>query len=262
MDPYALATEAADVLRERTGVARHDVLVVLGSGWGPALDELGDGPDLPVTELPGFPAPTAVGHTGSIRSLAIGDTRVLALSGRVHLYEGHDPARVVHGVRTAVAAGCRTVILTNACGGITEGLAVTRPVLISDHINLTGRSPLTGARFVDMTDAWTPRLRSVAREVDPTLAEGVYVGFPGPQYETPAEVRMARIIGGDLVGMSTVLEAIAAREAGAELLGISLVTNLAAGLSDVPLDGDDVVAVAGRASASIGQLLRRTIERL
>jgi purine-nucleoside phosphorylase len=268
-DPFGLASRAAEALAMRTGVDRHDVLVVLGSGWGPALDELGPGDvDLPVTDLPGFPAPTAVGHAGSLRSLDVGGRRVLALSGRVHLYEGHPPATVVHPVRTGIAAGCRTIVLTNACGGIRAGLAVGEPVLVSDHLNLTGLSPLTGPppphgpRFADMTDAWTPSLRRLAQQVDPSLQEGVYVGFHGPEYETPAEVRMARTLGGDLVGMSTVLEAIAARQLGASLLGVSLVTNLAAGLGDEPLSGDDVVAVAGQAAGGIGRLLRRTIERL
>lgn len=268
-DPFALARRAAATLAERTGVDRHDVLVVLGSGWGPALDELGgDGVELPVTDLPGFPAPTAVGHAGLLRSLDAGGVRVLALSGRAHLYEGHPPATVVHPVRTGIEAGCRTVVLTNACGGIRAGLSVGEPVLVSDHVNLTGVSPLTGApppygpRFTDMTDAWTPALRALARDVEPSLQEGVYVGFHGPEYETPAEVRMARTLGGDLVGMSTVLEAIAARQLGADLLGVSLVTNLAAGLGDEPLSGDDVVAVAGAASGRIGGVLRRTIQRL
>ena len=270
-DPFALAEHAASVLAERTGVDRHDVAVVLGSGWGPALEELGGAvAELAITDIPGFPAPTAVGHTGSIRSLSAGGRRVLALSGRVHLYEGHAPSTVVHGVRTAVAAGCRTVILTNACGGIRAGLSVGEPVLIADHLNYTGVSPLTGppppapyaSRFTDLTDGYSPRLRALVREIEPSIQEGVYMGFHGPEYETPAEVQMARILGADLVGMSTVLEAIAVRHLGAELLGISLVSNLAAGLSDTVITGDHVVEVAGAASGRIGQLLRRTIERL
>jgi purine-nucleoside phosphorylase len=270
-DPYELARRAADELRHVTGVERYDVAVVLGSGWGPAIEELGTRVgELAVTELPGFPAPTAVGHTGTIRALDADGTPLLALSGRVHLYEGHPPATVVHGVRTAVAAGARTVILTNACGGVTEGLSVGQPVLISDHINHTGVSPLTGpqppapyaSRFTDMTDAYSPRLNALAREVEPDLADGVYMGFHGPQYETPAEVRMARTLGADLVGMSTVLETIAARHLGAEVLGISLVTNLAAGIATEEITGDHVVEVARAASGRIGRLLRRTIARL
>jgi purine-nucleoside phosphorylase len=272
-DPYALAVAAAEELARVTGIHHHDVAVVLGSGWGPAVDDLGETVgELPITELPGFPAPTAVGHTGSIRSIVAGDggPRVLALSGRVHLYEGHSPATVVHGVRTAIAAGVRTVILTNACGGITEGLSVGQPVLISDHINHTGASPLTGppppaphqSRFTDLTDGYSPRLRALVREIDPSIPDGVYMGFHGPQYETPAEVRMARTLGADLVGMSTVLEAIAARHLRAEVLGVSLVTNLAAGLATEEITGDHVVEVAREASAGIGRLLRQTIARL
>jgi purine-nucleoside phosphorylase len=270
-DPFRLAEHAAAVLGEKTGVERHDVAVVLGSGWAPALDELGATvADLPITELPGFPAPTALGHTGTVRSVDAGGRRVLALSGRVHLYEGHPPSTVVHGARTAVAAGCSTVILTNACGGITPGLRVGEPVLISDHINHTGVSPLAGppppepyaSRFTDLTNGYSPRLRELVRTVEPSIEEGVYMGFHGPEYETPAEIRMARTLGADLVGMSTVLEAIAVRHLGAELLGISLVSNLAAGLSEVVITGDHVVEVAGASAGRIGRLLRATIERL
>jgi purine-nucleoside phosphorylase len=272
-DPYALSVTAAEELVRITGVERHDVAVVLGSGWGPAIDDLGETVgELPITELPGFPAPSAVGHTGTIRSIDSGDggPRVLALSGRVHLYEGHAPATVVHGVRTAIAAGVRTVLLTNACGGVTEGLSVGQPVLISDHVNHTGVSPLTGpqppapyhSRFTDLTDAYSPRLRALVQEIDPSIPEGVYMGFHGPEYETPAEVRMARTLGADLVGMSTVLETIAARHLRAEVLGVSLVTNLAAGLAAEEITGDHVVEIARAASSRIGQLLRETITRL
>jgi purine-nucleoside phosphorylase len=270
-DPFALAVTAATAVAERTGVERHDVAVVLGSGWGPAIDELGETvAEVAVTDLPGFPAPSAVGHAGTVRSVDAGGVRLLVFSGRIHLYEGHAPQRVAHGVRTAWEAGCRTMILTNACGGITEGLAVGDPVLISDHINNTGVSSLTGpqpgspyaSRFTDLTDAYSPRLRAIVRELEPSIREGVYVGFHGPEYETPAEVRMARLLGGDLVGMSTVLETIAARHLGAEVLGVSLVSNLAAGLSPVEITGDHVIAVAGAAAGRIGTLLRRTIDRM
>jgi purine-nucleoside phosphorylase len=270
-DPYQAAVEAAAELARATGVERHDVAVVLGSGWGPAIEELGETTgELPITELPGFPAPSAVGHSGTIRSIDAGGKRVLALSGRVHLYEGHPPSTVVHGVRTAVAAGAQTVVLTNACGGVTEDLSVGQAVLISDHINHTGVSPLTGpqppapyrSRFVDLTGAYSPRLRDLGRAVDPSLVEGVYIGFHGPQYETPAEVRMARALGADLVGMSTVLETIAARHLGAEVVAFSLVTNLAAGLATEEIEGEHVVEVARDASGRIGQLLRQIIDRL
>ena len=171
-------------------------------------------------------------------------------------------AAVVHGVRVAAAAGCRVTVLTNGCGGVRPEYHVGQPVLISDHINLTATSPLVGARFVDLTDLYSRRLRELMREIDPSLTEGVYAQFPGPHYETPAEIRMVRAIGGDLVGMSTGLEAIAAREAGLEVLGISLVTNLAAGLSGRPLDHEEVLQ-AGRTSATrMGQLLAEVVSRL
>ena len=163
--------------------------------------------------------------------MRIGDRRVLVLLGRTHYYEGHGVARVVHGVRTAVAAGCRAVVLTNAAGGLRQGMSVGQPVLISDHLNLTATSPLVGAQFVDLTDLYSPRLRELARVDRPDLEEGVYAALPGPHFETPAEIRMLRTLGADLVGMSTVLEAIAARAAGAEVFGLSLVTNLAAGIT-------------------------------
>ena len=212
----------------------------MGSGWVPAADALGErrGASSPVTDLPGFTPAAALGHAGRIR---VGPARPHRQAGpvflgRTHLYEGHGVARVVHGVRTAAAAGCSTVVLTNGCGGAAPGRTrVGQPVLISDHLNLTATSPIIGANFVDLTDLYSPRLRALAREVDPTLAEGVYVQLPGPHYETPAEIRMLRTLGADLVGMSTVLETIAAREAGAEVLGISLVTNIAAGMTGQPL---------------------------
>ena len=184
--------------------------MVLGSGWSPAADAIGAAEtEIPLAELGGFPASTVPGHTPTVRSVAAGTVRVLVFLGRVHLYEGLSPAAVVHGVRTAVAAGCRTVVLTNAAGGIRAGLSVGEPVLISDHLNLTGRSPLAGPpptagqRFTDLTDLYSPRLRALAREADPSLTEGVYAMMPGPHYETPAEITMLGRLGADLVGMST-----------------------------------------------------------
>jgi purine-nucleoside phosphorylase len=214
-----------------------------------------------MAELPGFVPPTAVGHGGSVRSVTVGGRRMLVLLGRTHLYEGHGPPAVAHAVRAAAAAGCRTVVLTNAVGGIREGLSVGQPVLISDHLNLTARSPLVGARFVDLTDVYSPRLRALARQVDPSLAEGVYAGLPGPHFETPAEIRMLRGLGADLVGMSTVLEAIAARAAGLEVFGLSLVTNLAAGMSGQPLDHLEVLAAGSAAAERMGGLLRDLLAR-
>ncbi|MBP2068157.1 purine-nucleoside phosphorylase [Streptomyces iranensis] len=262
-DPHAAADAAATRLRELTGAETHDVALVLGSGWVPATDALGAPEhEFPVTELPGFPPPAVAGHAGRIRSYRINDKRALVFLGRTHYYEGRGVGAVAHGVRTAVAAGCKTIILTNGCGGLREGMRPGQPVLISDHINLTATSPIVGANFVDLTDLYSPRLRALCQQVDPTLEEGVYAQFPGPHYETPAEINMARTIGADLVGMSTTLEAIAAREAGAEVLGISLVTNLAAGMTGEPLNHEEVLQ-AGRDSASrMGSLLSQVLNRL
>jgi purine-nucleoside phosphorylase len=256
------ARRAAEVLKRLTGIETHDVAIVLGSGWVPAIDALGTAEaELLVTDLPGFAPPAVEGHAGRIRSLQVGGLRVLAFLGRTHYYEGRGVDAVVHGVRVAAAAGCRVILLTNACGGLRQGMSVGDPVLIRDHLNLTGRTPLVGPRFVDLTDVYSPRLRELARRIDPSLAEGVYAMFPGPQYETPAEVRMAGILGADLVGMSTVLEAIAARAAGCEVLGLSLVTNLAAGLGD-KLDHEEVLAAGKAAAARMGELLRELIPQL
>jgi purine-nucleoside phosphorylase len=261
-DPVQLALQAAQVISERTGVHEHDVAIVLGSGWSPAVAALGTPTvALPQADVPGFTPPSALGHTGELLSVPIGEHRVLVLVGRVHAYEGHDLRHVVHPVRAACAAGARIVVLTNAAGGLRPDLAIGQPVLISDHLNLTARSPLLGAQFVDLTDAYTPRLRQIAREADPELAEGVYAGLPGPHYETPAEVRMLRMLGADVVGMSTVHETIAARAAGAEVLGVSLVANPAAGITGQPLNHAEVLA-AGAASASrMGSLLADVIAR-
>ncbi|EFQ83790.1 purine nucleotide phosphorylase [Aeromicrobium marinum DSM 15272] len=263
MDPYEHARRAADELRERTGGADHDVALVMGSGWLPAADALGAAEvEFPAADLTGFSAPAVAGHGGTIRSLTVGDRRVLLFLGRTHFYEGRGVASVVHGVRTAAAAGVRTLVLTNGCGGLDPAWVPGTPVLISDHINLTATSPIEGATFVDLTDLYSRRLRALVREVDPGLDEGVYVQFPGPHYETPAEIAMVRAIGGDLVGMSTALEAIAAREAGLEVLGISLVTNHAAGTTGDPLNHDEVLE-AGRAAATrMGGLLADVLPRI
>jgi purine-nucleoside phosphorylase len=263
-DPYQAARASAARLAELTRVPRHDVAVVLGSGWAPAADALGSADaEVPLSDLGGFPPPTVGGHSPVVRSLRAGDVRVLVFLGRVHLYEGHDPATVVHGVRTAVAAGCQVVVLTNAAGGIREGYQVGQPVLIRDHLNLTGRSPLGGPpppdgyppRFTDLTDLYSARLRTLAARADEGLAEGVYAALPGPHYETPAEIRALGTLGADLVGMSTVLEAIAARHLGAEVLAISLVSNLAAGLAPHGLDHLEVVAAGKAAAGRMGSLL-------
>jgi len=254
--PAEEAAEAARVLAELTGVPRHDVALVMGSGWLPAVDALGEATaEVSTTDLPGFAPPAVVGHAGKIRSVRSGDKQLLVFLGRTHFYEGLGVRAVVHGVRTAAAAGCRTIVLTNGCGGLKETWSPGTPVLISDHVNLTASSPIEGAHFVDLTDLYSPRLRALCRQIEPDLDEGVYVQFRGPHYETPAEIRMVRAIGGDLVGMSTTLEAIAAREAGLEVLGISLVTNFAAGITGEPLNHEEVLEAGNAAATRMGALL-------
>ncbi len=262
------AAADAALIAERTGVRAHELVVVLGSGWAPAAEHLGATvAEIAMADLAGFPAPGVTGHAGVVRSVDLAGHPVLVHLGRSHLYEGHGTDAVVHGVRTAVAAGCGVVVLTNAAGGVDPSLPVGRPVLIADHLNLTGANPLvgpappTGPRFVDLTSCWSSRLRAVARAVDPTLPEGVYAAFLGPSYETPAEVRMARALGADLVGMSTVLEAVAARQLGAEVLGLSLVTNPAAGVVADPIDHADVLARGRAAADDLGRLLAAVISK-
>jgi purine-nucleoside phosphorylase len=254
--PAEAAAEAARVLADLTGVARHDVALEKRSGRLPAVDALGEATaDISTTDLPGFAAPAVAGHAGRIRSVRSGDTQLLVFLGRTHFYEGLGVRAVVHGVRTAAAAGCRAIVLTNGCGGLKETWQPGTPVLISDHINLTATSPIEGAHFVDLTDLYSPRLRALCREVESDLDEGVYVQLRGPHYETPAEIGMVRAIGGHLVGMSTTLEAIAAREAGMEVLGISLVTNLAAGITGEPLNHAEVLEAGNAAATRMGTLL-------
>jgi purine-nucleoside phosphorylase len=270
-DPYAAARASAQAIAAATGVERHDVAIVLGSGWSPAADALGTADaEIPMSELGGFPAPAVAGHSGVVRSVPLAGRRILVLAGRVHLYEGHAPAAVVHGVRTAAAARCRAVVLTNAAGAVNPSYGVGQAVLIRDHLNLTATSPLEGPPppagyglpFVDLTGLYSDRLRAVARAEDPTLEEGVYAGLRGPHYETPAEISMLMSIGADLVGMSTVLEAIAARHLGLEVLGVSLVTNAAAGRTGAPLDHAEVVAAGRAAAARVGRLLARVVSTL
>jgi purine-nucleoside phosphorylase len=270
-DPFALAEEAAGALGEALGRARHDAAIVLGSGWSPAVPELGRAvASVSMHDLPGFPAPAVAGHPGTVTSVDIGDHPTLVLAGRSHLYEGHTASTVAHGVRAAVLAGCKVVVLTNAAGSLVPELAVGRPVLLVDHLNLTGTTPLAGppppdphpVRFVDLTDAYSRRLRAIAKEVDPTLREGVYAALLGGAYETPAEIRMLRTLGADLVGMSTALETIAAVHLGAEVLGLSLVTNLAAGLAPEPIAHGEVLETGAGAAVALGGLLRRIVERV
>lgn len=262
------AREAAGVLREQAG--QHDVAVVLGSGWAAVADGLGAPRwEAPVGALPGFPVPTALGHGGTVRSVRRGRLRVLVLLGRAHLYEGHPVDTVTHGVRTAVATGCRTVVLTNAAGGITAGRYVGEPVLLRDHLDLTVRPGGTAGRAGDgarglagSTGPYPPALRELARQVDPGLRDGVYAGLPGPHFETPAEIRMLRTLGADLVGMSTVHEAAAARAAGAGVLGIALVSNLAAGVSPTPLSAQEVMDAGRAALPRLTVLLAGILDRL
>jgi purine-nucleoside phosphorylase len=263
-DPQEIARQAARQIAELTGVERHDIALTLGSGWGRAADLIGETTaTVPATEVVGFSKPALEGHVGSLRSVLLpSGRRALVIGARTHYYEGHGVRRVVHSVRTAAATGATTMILTNGAGGIKRHWTPGTPVLISDHINLTADSPLEGATFVDLTDLYSARLRAIAHGVDPDLDEGVYCQFRGPHYETPAEVRMAEAIGGHIVGMSTALEAIAAREAGMEVLGMSLITNLAAGIQETPLSHEEVIEAGRAAEGRIGDLLARIVGAL
>ncbi len=260
-DPFAVANDAAADIARLTGVDHHDIALTLGSGWGKAADLIGETTaTLAATDVTGFSSPALSGHTGSIRSiLTPGGKRVLVIGARTHYYEGHGVRRVVHSVRTAAATGATTMVLTNGAGGIKPTWSAGQPVLISDHLNLTADSPLEGATFIDLTDLYSTRLRALARTVDPTLDEGVYCQFRGPHYETPAEVQMAKTIGGHIVGMSTALEAIAARQAGMEILGFSLITNMAAGIQTTPLSHAEVIEAGQVAEPVISALLARVI---
>lgn len=270
-DPFALAAEAAGAIAEMTGRDRHDVAVVLGSGLAEAASSLGERVGrVGFDQLPGFPSGAASGQRPEVWSVTTGDRAALVFLARVHLYEGRTPAEVAHPLRTALSAGCRTVVITNASGGIREDLSPGDLVLISDHLNLTGSSPLAGLAkghggrtpFIDLTEAWSPRLRALAREVDLSMTEGVYAQMPGPHFETPAEIRMLRSMGADLVGMSSVLEVIAARHLGAEALGVSVVSNLAAGMAPGSVSATSLVQIASSAAERIGKLVHEVIRRI
>ena len=263
-DPFEIAAQAAAQIAEKTGVEQHDIALTLGSGWAKAADLIGETTaELPADEIIGFSKPALVGHVGTLRSVLLPNgKRALVIGARTHYYENHGVRRVVHSVRTAAATGAKTMILTNGAGGIRETWTPGTPVLISDHINLTADSPLEGATFIDLTDLYSKRLRDVARSVESDLDEGVYVQFRGPHYETPAEVQMAKAIGGHIVGMSTALEAIAARQAGMEILGFSLITNLAAGISPTALSHAEVLEAGRDAEARISALLARVVGEL
>lgn len=262
--PFEFARVAAAEIAEKTGIAHHDIALTLGSGWAKAADLMGETvAEIAADEISGFAKPAVVGHVGTIRSIRLASGKhALVLGARTHYYEGHGVRRVVHSVRTAAATGAKVMILTNGAGGIKPEWDGGAAVLISDHINLTANSPLEGATFIDLTDLYAKRLRDLAREVDPSLDEGVYVQFRGPHYETPAEVQMAKAMGGHIVGMSTALEAIAAREAGMEVLGLSLITNLAAGIQKTPLSHEEVIAAGKAAEARISDLLAKIVERI
>lgn len=263
VDPKEVAREAATQIAKKTGVARHDIALTLGSGWGKAADLIGETvAEFPATEITGFSKPAVEGHVGTIRSIRLeSGAHALIIGARTHFYEDHGVRRVVHSVRTAAATGAKIMVLTNGAGGLKESWGSGTPVLISDHINLTATSPLEGATFIDLTDLYSSRLRELARTVKPDLDEGVYVQFRGPHYETPAEVQMAGRMGGHIVGMSTALEAIAAREAGMEVLGFSLITNLAAGLGE-PLSHAEVIAAGKEAEPVMSALLANVVAKL
>lgn len=263
MTPYEQATAAADYIKSKTGINEFHIGIVLGSGWADAASHFGESKfEFPLAEIPGFTAPNVAGHGSVARVIELAAEKyALVLLGRTHFYEGQGVAAVVHGVRTLAAAGAKTLVMTNACGGLNPAWRPGTPVLIRDQINFTGQTPLVGGNFVDLTEVYSKRLRELCQSIEPSLAEGVYVGFTGPAYETPAEIEMVRRWGGDLVGMSTVLEAIAAREAGLEVLGISLVTNLAAGMSGQPLNHAEVLAEGKAAAERMGKLIAEVIRK-
>lgn len=257
-----LAADAAHELLTRAGADGFDALVVLGSGWTEAVDTLGS-PDIEfdAQELPGFFAPTAEGHGGTVRSMWVGDKRVVVFTGRLHLYEGYDPMRVVHAVRTGIAAGARLAVLTGSAGSLRVDIAPGQPVVLSDHINLTARSPLAGPTFVDLSSAYSPRLRRLVHEVDASLAEGVYAATVGPQLQTPAESKVLRQAGADVVGRSIPLETIAAVEMGAEVLGLSIVSNDALGAVLDPFRQERAMEIVRQRARRLGELLNRVLVR-
>lgn len=266
-DPIGTAAVAAREIAAITGLPKHDIALVMGSGWVDACDALGTpSHEFDAHLVAGFVPPSVIGHSGKIRSYELegdsGPLNALVFLGRTHLYEGKGIEPVVHPVRAAVKAGCSVVILTNACGAINTSFRVGQPVLIRDHISLTATSPLIGADFVDLTDLYNRRIREIVRNEDPSLVEGVYVHWRGPAYETPAEIQMMRTIGADLVGMSTVPEAIAAHALGAKVLGISLVTNAAAGITGEKLSHKEVIKAGKEAAERMGALLKSVIPKL
>jgi purine-nucleoside phosphorylase len=272
IDQPARLNALVDAVRARTAIV-PEVGIVLGSGLGGLADELDAAVSIPFAEMPGWPAATAPGHAGRLLLGHLGERPVVMLQGRFHLYEGNDPGLVIQPVLLFRALGARVVVLTNAAGGLDPSYGPGTLMVMRDHINLTGRNPLSGPnadelgeRFPDMTEAWSPRLRqrlhaAGARE-GVSLAEGVYVGLVGPTYETPAEVRMLAGLGGHAVGMSTVLECIAARWVGLEVCGVSLVTNAGAGYSGMPLTHTEVLAAGAGAGPRLARVIRRFVADL
>jgi purine-nucleoside phosphorylase len=270
-DPVA-AARAAVARRLGEKGPRPALALVLGSGLGSLAERIADPVRIPYAEIPGFPEPRVEGHRGELVAGTLAGTPVLAQSGRFHLYEGHDADTAALPVRTFAALGIRTLVLTNAAGGVRRSFGAGTLMLIADHLNLTGHNPLLGPlrageeRFPDLSAAWDPALRELARETARRLGipleEGVYAGLLGPSYETPAEVRMLERLGADAVGMSTVVEVIAARALGMRCLGFSLVTNPGAGLSPTPLSHTDVMAIAGRAGKQLGELVEGVVREL
>lgn len=264
-DPFAIAREAAMQIEYITSVPKHDIALTLGSGWGLTADHLGEVTHtIDATEIVGFNASQVAGHTGTLKSVLLPNgKRVLIIGARTHYYEGHGVRAVAHSVRTAAACGVKTMVLTNGAGSIRPEWKPGTVVLIKDHINLTADSPLEGATFIDLTDLYSTRLRHIAHEVDHTLPAGTYCQLRGSQYETVAEVRMLDIIGGDLAGMSTALEAIAAREAGMEVLGLTLVTNHAAGVvTGEALSHAEVLQTGKENEVRLAGLLSNIIHRI
>jgi purine-nucleoside phosphorylase len=268
-----MSLEAAVARIRQSSTLEPRVGVILGSGLGGLADELEDRVEIPYPELPGWPASTAIGHAGTLVLGSLDDVPVAVMRGRAHLYEGMGADRVVFGVRVLGALGIRTLVVTNAAGGINTDFEPGQIVLISDHVNLQGTSALVGPndealgpRFPDMSDAYDPGLRARAREAAARLGlevgEGVYAAWLGPQFETPAEIRFMRAVGGDLAGMSTVQEVIAARHMGIRVVGISVVTNMAAGVLREKIDHEAVLEVGGRAAGSVTALLRELVPTL
>jgi purine-nucleoside phosphorylase len=271
-DQFTLAETAAHSILKRTQL-RPQIGLVLGSGLGSFADSLTGATRIPFTEIPSFPLSTAIGHAGKLVIGNAGAIPVAAMQGRVHLYEGYSAQQVAFPMRVFARMGIRAVILTNAAGGINLGYAQGALVLIRDHINLQGNNPLAGpnddrfgVRFPDMTHAYAKQYRAIAQEeagqLGMTLHEGVYVALLGPSYETPAEIKYLRTIGADLVGMSTVLEVIAARHMGIKVLAISCVTNMAAGILDQPLSHQEVMETGERVKTSFEALLRAVLPRI